>query len=372
MNIERLSQLIATIHRTTLEPGVWPEAMRAISDAFDSTISGLVARDLSSNGYPFAVLDPRSPLAPLEAYQAYYGSIDAIAAAMQRRPEGEVVTEQMILQHEPLRRSEAWNDFYLRCGFDHQIGGYAINDGRMAASLVIYRDASRSAFDDDEVRQMQLILPHVSLALRTALQLRMSEQRAGAAGDALEILDSSVLLLDGSGRVVWMNRAARSLVENPDVLSLDRGTLVAATESDSTRLRQAVQACASPLPDALPQRIELRRTAGPPLILFVTPITPDSLGISHAVCMVVIRGDDRSDEDQIAKLRRLWGLTAAESALACALSEGKTLQEIAADRSVTVETVRTQVKRVFLKTGTRRQAEIIRLVLGSSGMPRSA
>lgn len=46
-----------------------------------------------------------------------------------------------------------------------------------------------------------------------------------------------------------------------------------------------------------------------------------------------------------------------------ALAEGKTLDRVAEERGVSRETVRFQLKAIYAKTGTSRQAELARLVL---------
>ena len=59
------------------------------------------------------------------------------------------------------------------------------------------------------------------------------------------------------------------------------------------------------------------------------------------------------------------GLTQAEARLAVALCEGLSVEEAAARFGVSLATVRAQLKAVFAKTGTRRQAELVgRLMCG--------
>jgi DNA-binding CsgD family transcriptional regulator len=61
-----------------------------------------------------------------------------------------------------------------------------------------------------------------------------------------------------------------------------------------------------------------------------------------------------------------YGLTPAEARLAVALANGDSLKEIAEATGNRVGTLRTHLKHVFAKTGTRRQAELVRLVLRGS------
>jgi DNA-binding CsgD family transcriptional regulator len=58
-----------------------------------------------------------------------------------------------------------------------------------------------------------------------------------------------------------------------------------------------------------------------------------------------------------------YGCTPREAALAHTLAQGRTLAEAAGALGISVHTARTHLKRVFRKTGTRRQAELLRLVL---------
>ena len=63
-----------------------------------------------------------------------------------------------------------------------------------------------------------------------------------------------------------------------------------------------------------------------------------------------------------------WMLTPAEARVACAVAEGRDLKSLAERESVSVETVRAQLKAVFRKTGTRRQNELAARILRSPAL----
>jgi DNA-binding CsgD family transcriptional regulator len=65
----------------------------------------------------------------------------------------------------------------------------------------------------------------------------------------------------------------------------------------------------------------------------------------------------------IDRLRSHFGLTPAEARLALHLVTGETLRSAALKLSITYETARTSLKKIFRKTGTCRQAELIILIL---------
>lgn len=59
------------------------------------------------------------------------------------------------------------------------------------------------------------------------------------------------------------------------------------------------------------------------------------------------------------RLEHLYGLTRAEAELTVLLAQGESLEAIAAARSVALETVRTQLRTIYKKTGTHRQGELV-------------
>jgi DNA-binding CsgD family transcriptional regulator len=61
-------------------------------------------------------------------------------------------------------------------------------------------------------------------------------------------------------------------------------------------------------------------------------------------------------------LSHLFGLSAAEARVLIELGSGLSIEQIADTHRVSRSTVRTQLQRVFEKTGTRRQAEAVALV----------
>ncbi|MCG8589613.1 MAG: alpha/beta hydrolase [Proteobacteria bacterium] len=65
----------------------------------------------------------------------------------------------------------------------------------------------------------------------------------------------------------------------------------------------------------------------------------------------------------VDEMRELYGLTAAEAALARRLVVSPETADLARDLSVAEDSVRTQLKRIYLKTGTSRKAELVQRIL---------
>lgn len=68
---------------------------------------------------------------------------------------------------------------------------------------------------------------------------------------------------------------------------------------------------------------------------------------------------------QTAFLKNRFGLTPAEVRLVLRLVSGDSLRSAASALGIKYETVRTHLKSIFQKTGTRRQAELVIVVIRS-------
>jgi DNA-binding CsgD family transcriptional regulator len=104
----------------------------------------------------------------------------------------------------------------------------------------------------------------------------------------------------------------------------------------------------------------------------VSPLQPgDATGrrSGGAGALVLVR--DPADLPTLSgdALHGLYGLTPAEARVATRIARGQTVGSIAGSLGVRRATVRTQLQQALLKTGTHRQADLVRLLLaGTTGL----
>lgn len=82
-----------------------------------------------------------------------------------------------------------------------------------------------------------------------------------------------------------------------------------------------------------------------------------------AAAMILIVDTELEPEDFTHVLRRLFSLTAAEARVAACVLHTDGLQSVAEELCISLSTVRIHLQRVFAKTTTHRQAELVRLLL---------
>lgn len=113
----------------------------------------------------------------------------------------------------------------------------------------------------------------------------------------------------------------------------------------------------------------LTRKGSPhPLSVMAAPLSGETAPLlDHAPGAALLLADPDGNPDSMeGLLARLFGLSPAESGLAAALAGGESVNDYAEARGVSLNTVRTQLKQALAKTGARRQAELVRLVLSGA------
>lgn len=194
-------------------------------------------------------------------------------------------------------------------------------------------------------------------------------QRASAMGLlALDRLATAVVVVDADARVLHMNQAGGALVTERDGFAVDASQICrGATAQETQALHAAIRVQAESGPDEDPvTAVSLSRPSmNHPLLVIVTPLGGGATDGGKGSVALFVADPARPPALDADVVGRLYGLTAAESRLACALASGHDLADAATELNVTMESARTYLKRVFLKTDTRRQAELVRLILAS-------
>lgn len=362
-----LSRLLDRIYQAALDPLVWPSAMQGISDAVGSGLSGLVVLNKRSGTFPLTAGDPRNAAEAIEDYTRHYAHIDELRGYARSRPAGEV-TVTADVSRDLLRRSQCYNDFYVRWDLKHFVGSYLVNDSTCEASLVVYRsDSEGGEYSQDEVATIQLLVPHVTRALEVSRRLHVTSAETRQLYDALDMVGQGVVLLDRRGAVTWMNAAASDLVKNDDGIGVDpHGLRIDDSAAMNMVRRVAGGAGASSLELAEGCHVAAARPSGrAPYRIMAAPIRPAlDCGFSpHTAAIVFIADPTRVSRRSRTALQALYGLTPVEAEMAGSLAEGKSIQEFAAERQISIETVRTHLKRVMQKTGTHKQAQLVTLLL---------
>ena len=192
----------------------------------------------------------------------------------------------------------------------------------------------------------------------------------GVVGDLLHRLAHAVILVDKRGRVVRMNRRASEIVEQGDGLLIQHGVLRGVRPTDTAALHRLIgEAVRSG--SGIGLRLE-RPSRRWPLTALVAPLhRKGAASNGHAAAAVFVSDPEHAPAIDAGMLREWFGLTPAEARLAVVLAQGHSLAEALERLGVGVNTARSQLKTIFGKTGTNRQAELVRLLLSAPTLTAS-
>ncbi len=190
---------------------------------------------------------------------------------------------------------------------------------------------------------------------------------AAAATAALDRLNQGIALTDRARQLQFVNRLAQAICSETDGLRIRGGELIATGMRDASRLQGALDRAITVGHEAS-LRLERpsRRRA---LSVLITPLRvragpPD---MAAAFVLVTIADPDRSSLPPGARLMQAYGLTPSEAGVTRLLLAGLGIAALALRLGIGIETARTHLRRVLAKTGTHRQADLVRLLLREFG-----
>ena len=365
-----LSKLLGGLYDAAADPILWEPFLQQLADSTGARAAALMMHDAGHDVHTVHSswgLDPEGN----RLYQEHYGSIDVwTQRAMPIRARW-VCNSEALCPLSELNTTEIYNDFLVRFGIEHGLFGLVENSGSRFASVSLYRDSSRPAFDASGLELVRFIAPHIQRAFK--LHFQFSELKARSAGleRAFDMLPTGVIFLGSKGEVVLMNRSALASVSERNGLLATREGLRAEQLAESALLEKTICQAASTLNGkalSAGGTVMVSRRARPALQIQISPIRNSVIQTSQPIAAVAFVNDPlRQHRPSHESLRMLYGLTPAECRVALLLGDGHAPRKIATMVGVTDNTVRSQIKSIFSKTGVRRQGELIRLLLHNSG-----
>jgi DNA-binding CsgD family transcriptional regulator len=209
--------------------------------------------------------------------------------------------------------------------------------------------------------QLDQLRPH--LARASLLSGRIGLERARATVAAFETMGLPAAVLTSRGRALAVNTAMTAY--STEIRIGARDEVQFANPSAQALLTRVIEGkrshagCSIPVPGT---------ATNAPFIAHVLPLRGSGLDVfTGATSLLYVTPVSQQNPPATELLQALFDLTPAEARVAALIAEGHAVDTIASSLSVTLNTVRTQLKSVFTKTGVGRQAELASL-LSASGL----
>lgn len=366
-----LLPLIHGVYRAALDRPLWHRFASQLEEAVgDATVTLAIRRPGTRLGWDYFGAGSRD--LAIRIAEDLQGALELAARRVEGFRRGFVALSQAF-PHIALE-SDPWFEHWLDPAGIPPIWPFchAVSVDRGIVCWILVQPAE--GFDEAELHAIGArLVPHLARALRVEREIGARNHQQRALGEVLDRLPTGVILIDPQQRVIQTNLSAQRMLALDDGIALRGERLRARPAASDEALRSALQGAieaASRGDFQYTWRLSIPARSGRrPFLCAVTPLFAAVAGsaVHDAVAAVYLMNADAVSTASVRALRAVYGLTGAEAAVVRALAEGIGLEQIAERRGVTLQTVRGQLKQVFSKTRTSRQAELIRLVL--TGVP---
>jgi len=375
--------LVKLIYEAALDATRWMEFLVDISGRLNSHTGLIWANDFNAGAIDsgLAGQDVFTQIgftaSALTSLAGYYAQRNVWLEDPRMHQGGRVINGSMLFPNNRLKKTEFWGDWLRVQGIFHTAAAIVEKKHDRSVNVTVCRPESMGEYTEDELALLQRLMPHLQTAFSLHSRLYRLQALSQAATGALEQIPFGVVLLDHQGNALYFNKKAETMVGLSRLLRLrDGGPVRCTLPTDDAELTRLVHGAtgagatgmgptASASVVASPGGgLRLSGLDGQQMQLLVTPLPSWSSPFGTRSAAVIFMSDPHAAVGSMSTLlRSMYGMTPAESRLTEALVNGSTPQEYAATFDVTINTVRTQIKRAAAKAGVSRQSDLVRAVL---------
>ncbi len=372
-NYKSILDLIGDIYECSINPDHWSVVMEKLAAITRSRSAVLVIHDhelkqlrfMHAYGVPKVALALlNSPLGALDpGIKVMRNTSAGIAVNMYRLDDKENVPGVI---HAMISR---FSDLFYFGGIN------CFNDEGWHVGIGLHRTHREGEFEPEMLELLENLVPHFQRSLRlqkefTRLQLLKTKMQL-----ELDRQIIGLILLGNESKPLYINPMAKRILGNHGAIDLQNDAIRAYLKDEDEQLQQAIHE-AQATPSGTICRGQALGLTHPdhsmPLAVLVLPAasnnSTDRNMVSNSQVAVYITDPEESAPIAHDALIRIYGLTEREAKVAVAIANGREVNQIAEMHHVSVQTVRSQIKSIFSKTGVNRQADLIRLLLSGPMM----
>jgi DNA-binding CsgD family transcriptional regulator len=367
IDLHQLSAFLRELYAATADTSARAALAARLAASFDAKSCMLQVRDADSPGVA-SVSATENILKRWALYAQHYSELDEWYIRAQHHL-GKAMLGEELVSEKVLTRTEWYNDYLLPSEIHHVVGAEFEVEPGLIAAVAIHRPADQASFEERDRAKLALLLPHLTQALRLMRRMDANERGLRGGFNALASLSVGVLVVGAGNRVRLLNQAAENLAVAGAGIKIHNGRLILSDARLDERLRAAVRrASLAPLGRSLSAGETILIPAGEnqSFALRVSPLAPDTIAPAavEPLAAVFVGVPACAPPSWTERVRAVYALTPAESRLVFALLNGRRLGEYAAGAGVSIHTAQSQLKSVFAKTGSRRQSDLIRRIVG--------
>jgi DNA-binding CsgD family transcriptional regulator len=365
---EEISALIGEIYDAALDRGMWPAALKRTCGYVGGVASSLLSHDSARLAGRFYFSWGDDPHFTRLYFEKYIRINPLLVPTQVSVRIGQVVSILDMIPRDEYLASRFYKEWAEPQGYIDALHGVLDKSISRYAAVAVVRHEKQGTFDDEARKRMALLVPHFRRAVAIGQVIDVDNVETAALADALDGLAAGLFLVDGFGRIVHANAAGRAILAEGRVLR-DADGILAATEPSTQQLLQSAIAAAGRGDAGIgTSGIPLVEGDGTRWITYLLPLTAGArrqAGAAYsAVAAVFVRKAALELPHPLETIAGIYKLTPAELRVLMAVVEIGGVPEIAPVLGIAETTVKSHLQHVFEKTGTARQADLVKLVAG--------
>jgi DNA-binding CsgD family transcriptional regulator len=367
---DQVSDLIGDIYDASLDPNLWPQVLERTCGYVKGMTSALMAQDSAQGSAQFYFLWGDDPHYTRLYNDTYVKLSPVLVPTLLYAKVGDILGTSDLIPYEEFLASRFYKEWAAPQGIVDAVIAALEKSATSYAVVVVQRHERDGLVDDEAKRRMGMLAPHFRRAVAIGKVIDLHTVEAATIADTLDGMAAGMFLVDADARIVHANARGQSMLADGDILRGLGGRLTA-TDSRPDQALRDVFAAADAGDAAVGVKgiaVPLTARGGAQWIAHVLPLTSGArrqAGKSYAaVAAVFVRQATLDLPCPLATIAELYRLTPAEMRVLMAIVEVGGVPEVAPMLGISETTVKTHLQRVFDKTGTNRQADLVKLIAG--------
>jgi len=367
---ELLSALVGEIYDAALDPSRWPAVLEQATTFVGGCAAGLYSKDSVSKT---AEINPNytfgADAGVQQDYIENYAGMDPTTTGYFFFGVGEIITTGDILPYDEFFETRFYKEWVKPLRWIDAVSSVLEKSSTGYSILSVFRHEQDGLVDDGMRHRMRLLVPHVRRAVLIGKTILLKKAEADSLADTLDGLSAGIFLVDAAGRLAHANARGHAMLAEESILRAAGGRLTANDAAADQALRDAFVAAEGGDGSLGTRAIAVPLAAnGQRHVAHVLPLTSGKrrkTGAGYAATAAVfVRRAELEAPPAPEVIAKLYGLTPSELRVLLTLFETGGVSNIAETLGISEATAKTHLRRLFTKTGTQRQTDLVKLVAG--------
>jgi DNA-binding CsgD family transcriptional regulator len=303
-----------------------------------------------------------------ESYAKHYAKLDPLMVAMFSREIGDVASATELVPCSVFLESRFYKEWAQPQGWVQSVLASLDKSPASFVYLSLWRSRTSGSVDQPAIDRLRLLASHLRRAVLVRKLVDRHAAEAATLGDTLDGIGPGLFVVNADAHILETNANGRAMLEQGTLVRAHAGRLVPADGDAERGLMEILCGFESgnTASSVRPDSVLLSALAGEPFVAHVVPLIEGvrrSTGSAYtAVAAVFVQKASFELPSSWEVIAKSYKLTPMELRVLLAIVQVGGVPKVSEAMGISVSTVKTHLRRLFAKTGTVRQADLVKLV----------